>query len=100
MSAAPSEKALRLLVEGRVAPAVAPVQEFVVDGDHGRYRVFIGANTQVCTCPAKAGCSHIEAVVARVLATGPERELMDEALEYRRACEAAKAEELFARLGA
>lgn len=100
MPAAPSSKAIRLLAEGRVAPATAPVQEFIVDGDHGRYRVFISAHTQVCTCPAKAVCSHIDAAVTRVTATDTERALMDEALTRRRQRDAAEADALFARPGA
>lgn len=99
MSAVPSEKALRLLVEGRVEPdtAAAP-QVFHVDGDHGRYVVVVGAHVQMCSCPARDRCSHIEAASARVWATDSELALMDEALAARRNRVSAEAETVFARL--
>ena len=90
-------KAVRLLAEGAVRP-VAPVQEFEVRGDSGQYRVFVGANTAVCTCPSKTRCSHLEAVVAWVTASDAERTLMVEALDARRARDAV--EPLFAALSA
>jgi hypothetical protein len=94
-----SEKAVRLLAEGRIEPAPAPVREFIADGDHGRYRVFVGPHTSVCTCPATVRCSHIEGAVAWVNASDAERALMLQALGERKAREATLAEELFAVLG-
>lgn len=93
-----SPKALKLLAEGRIVPAADPVQEFVVDGEHGRYRVFVGPHTQVCTCPSRVRCSHIESAVAWVTASDAERALMVEALGERKARDAKAADELFTRL--
>lgn len=94
------EKTLRLLAEGRVEPDPAPAQVFRVTGDHGIYTVVAGAHIALCTCPATARCTHIEAVVARMTATETELALMDAALEMRRADDAEKAEAIFARLEA
>lgn len=60
-------KAQRLLNEGRVRQVANPVAEFTVQGDHGTYTVFIGANAQTCTCPHHGRCTHIEAAVEQVL---------------------------------
>lgn len=96
-----SEKAIRLLAEGRVRPdvALAP-QLFHVDGDHGCYTVVVGAHVRMCSCAAKGDCSHIAAAIARVNATPDELALMDEALAVRRERERAAGEAAFALLGA
>jgi hypothetical protein len=55
-----SPKATRLR-DKRVEPAgLAAV--YRVEGDHGTYTVTIGEHdTLSCSCPAVAGCSHLEA---------------------------------------
>lgn len=55
------EKAIRLLIEGRVVPAGAAAA-FTVRGDHGSYTVVICDNgVGFCSCPARGACSHIQA---------------------------------------
>ncbi len=78
-----STKVVRLLSEGRVRPAVAPVEEFHVDGDTpgSRYHVFIGAHTAFCTCPASGVCSHLAAARTWASASAEEKALMVEALQ-------------------
>lgn len=100
MARTASPKVLTLLAEGGVKPDPQPCESFTVRGDHGTYRVVVGADIALCTCPSKARCSHVEAAATWVNASPAERELMVEALEHRAARDAAAADEIFALLAA
>lgn len=101
-----TEKIVRLLAEGRVAPVAQQghLEQFAVVGDTGSYTTVVGATVAMCTCKrwrsTMERCTHIEAVVRRVNASPEELRLLDEAIKVRKAAEAAKADEAFARLGA
>lgn len=55
-----SPKATRLLAQVRVLPGGAATV-YNVKGDHSYYRVLIADGWSSCSCPAVAGCSHLEA---------------------------------------
>lgn len=88
------EKSVRLLAEGAVQPDLQRCQSFTVRGDHGTYCVIVGATIALCTCPAIGRCSHINAAVAWVRASVGERALMLQALNERKARDAAAANAL------
>lgn len=121
MSAATESKAARLLSEGRVDPDPTPARIFRVDGDSGRYVVFVSAHHRSCTCPhgehgGEGDCSHVSAAVEWVLSEGAlmdetrqERPLSARALRFpdylqaladRKARDSELADEAFRRLGA
>jgi hypothetical protein len=58
MNAATSDKAVRLLAEGRVQPHGTATM-YRVDGDHAVYDVAIGDGVALCSCPARGDCSHL-----------------------------------------
>lgn len=64
MSAATTDKAARLLAEGRVTE-LTHARVYGVEGDSGTYLVtMLGGTTGTCTCPAGQkgqGCSHLKA---------------------------------------
>lgn len=93
-----SPNALAGLAEGRARPALAPVREYHVESATRPgviHRVFVGAHTALCTCESKGRCWHLDAVVARELATPAELAVMDEAIEHRRAVQRAEGEAAF-----
>lgn len=94
------EKSVRLLAEGAVQPDLQPCESFTVRGDHGTYRVVVGATIALCMCPATGRCSHIDAAVAWANASAGERALMLQALNERKARDAAAADALFYLLAA
>jgi uncharacterized Zn finger protein len=60
-----SEKAIRLLVAGRVRVLTADAHSLTatVVGDHGEYEVEVRGRETTCSCPARRPlCSHATAV--------------------------------------
>jgi uncharacterized Zn finger protein len=59
-----SEKASRLLTEGRVHVQRADGTRIAatVQGDHGRYVIVLDGERWACSCPSFRACSHIAAV--------------------------------------
>lgn len=92
-------KAARLLSGGRVEPDAAPARVFHVWGDHGLYTVVVGPHVALCTCEARTRCSHIEAAVEWENASPEMRGHFERMLSLRKRADAAKADELFDRLG-
>lgn len=86
-----ADKAIRLLAEGRVQPN-GTVQAFTVQGDTGRYHVFIGPDIAASRCPATTRCSHLEAAIQWTDAGYDEHVLMAACLNQRKARD--KADEL------
>ncbi len=63
MAVAASLKARRMLAEQRVMPA-GTAAAYNVEGDHGSYRVLLGAGWTSCSCPAlRELCSHVESAL-------------------------------------
>lgn len=94
-----TDKAMRLLCEGKIAPLPA-AHVFLVDGTHGTYTVLIASHLETCTCPATGRCSHIVAAGAWTRAEGECKDLMVEALAIRRAREVARMDQAMADLAA
>ena len=70
MSESTHEKALRLINDGSVSITFqnAAAVNADVTGDHGDYLVLVTQpDRAVCSCPATSDCSHILAVLAKVL---------------------------------
>lgn len=95
-----TQKAGRLLGEGKVG-ASTQARIYPVEGDGGDvYLVTISPTVRMCPCDARGGCSHIEACVALENADAELTAKVEEARERRREEQAAKADEAFRRLGA
>lgn len=95
-----AEKAQRLLDDGSVRQHAHPAQVFEVDGDHGRYTVLVTAAVQMCSCPARGRCSHMEAAVQWTLAKGAELARLEQARAARADRDRVAADAIFDRLGA
>jgi hypothetical protein len=93
-----AEKARRLLKDGRVLKTEFPVTQYTVDGDTGTYVVLVSPTTQMCSCPATARCSHIEACIEHVIAPVETRAKWDAAQERYAREQSRKADEAFARV--
>jgi hypothetical protein len=96
-----TEKTARLLAEGMVDPDPAPATVFRVGGERGIYTVCLSAHYRHCSCPGfehRGECSHIDACVTWMNATGEQAGEYAAALRARKAREHQQAGELFARL--
>lgn len=85
MSKSTIDKAARLLATGQVEPEQAPARAYTVHGDTSTYRVVVGANIAICTCPSQVRCSHIEAAVGFDTASPSTRLLLEAQLRAREA---------------
>lgn len=107
-SSAVREKAVRLLAEGLVEPDLYSPHDFTVFGDTGTYWVTVTPSRRRCDCehglrcqrgePSAGDCAHITAVVEWLRADAVTLAKLRVVLDARKARDAARAEELFARL--